>query len=230
MAEQLREGLWLLELGFVAPLASNAYLLDDGGDVTLVDSGLPRNWPTLRSELAAAGYEVGDVDRVLLTHYDLDHVGGLARLRPEFDGPVYVGRDDLRLVHGEDDPSVFHHKGAFHRLARVLFPFPADVDVHPVTDGETFDGFTAFHTPGHNPGHTVYLHESGVAFLGDLVWEEDAELTTPIWFDSYDVREIDESVKGLVDRIPPFEVAAMGHGDPIRSRGHAALLALADRL
>jgi glyoxylase-like metal-dependent hydrolase (beta-lactamase superfamily II) len=230
MAVQLREGLWLLELGFMPPLASNAYLLDVDGDVTLVDAGLPRNWPTLRGELADAGYDVADLDRVLVTHYDLDHVGGLARLRPEFDGPVYVGRDDLRLVRGEDDPSMRHHKGAFHRVARLLYPLPAGLDVRPIGDGETVAGFTAFHTPGHNPGHTVYVHESGVAFLGDLVWEEDAELTTPIWFDSYDLRELDDSIRGLVDRAPSFEVAAMGHGDPILSGGYAALVALADRL
>jgi hypothetical protein len=47
-----------------------------------------------------------DLDRVLITHYDLDHVGGLRRLGADIDCPVYVGRDDLRLVRGDDDPSL----------------------------------------------------------------------------------------------------------------------------
>ncbi|MFB6183716.1 MAG: MBL fold metallo-hydrolase [Haloarculaceae archaeon] len=230
MAERLTEGLWVLDLGLLPPLASNAYLLDVGDDVTLVDAGLGWNVPSLVDELADAGYAVADLDRVLVTHYDLDHVGGLRHVASALRCPVYVGRDDLRLVDGEDDPPLAHHKGAFHRVARALFPLPDAVETRAVTDGESVGGFTAYHTPGHNPGHTVYVHESGVAFLGDLVWEDDGGLTPPFWLDSYDMDELHRSIDGLVDRVQPFEVAAMGHGDPIRAGGRQALADLAARL
>lgn len=235
MVRRLREGVWLLELGLIPPLASNAYLVDetalgiDGGDVTLVDTGLWWNEPSIGDELSAIGYEVADIDRVLITHYDLDHVGGLNRLVPSFDGPVYVGAADLDLLDGTTDPDLFHHKGIFHRVVRRLFPLP-DVDLRPVSDGETIGGFTAYTTPGHNPGHVVYHHEGvSTAFLGDLVWEDDGDLTTPIRFDSYDMQTLRGSIVALPDRIPSFDVAAMGHGTPLDTGGFEALRVLAAR-
>ncbi|WP_254271030.1 MBL fold metallo-hydrolase [Haloarcula marina] len=261
MVRRLCEGVWLLELGLVPPLASNAYLVDErrvggdedgvtdiradggtetaemgddgeshGSDLTLVDTGLWWNEPSIGDELGALGYEAADIDRVLLTHYDLDHVGGLNRLVPAFDGPVYVGSEDLALLDGRLDPQWLHHKGLFHRASRRLFPLP-DLDVRPLSDGDTVGGFTAYHTPGHNPGHVAYYHEAAsTAFLGDLVWSEEGALTTPFWGDSYDMDRLRASVGGLADRLPDFSVAAMGHGDPLVTGGSDALRTLARRV
>lgn len=227
MASELAPGVWLLELGLVDPLDSNAYLLDDG-TVTLVDTGLFLNVPSLSRELAAAGYGVGDVDRVLLTHYDIDHVGGLRALEG-FEGPVYLGAEDAALAAGERSPPLTH-KGLFHRLVRPLWGLDA-VDVVPVGDGDRIGQFRAYHAPGHNPGHVVYVHEGlSVAALGDLVWEEGNRLTTPEWYDSYDMGTLRASVRAVADRLPAFEVAAMGHGTPIRAGGSVALADLAGRL
>lgn len=233
MPRRLTEGVWLLDLGLVEPVDSYAYLVDDANDgtVTLVDAGLFLNRPTLDDELAAAGegYTLADIDRVLVTHYDLDHVGGL-RAFAGSGVPVYVGTDDAALLAGDADPPLLHHKGLFHRVARQVWPFP-DVEVVPVGDADTVGGFCAYHTPGHNPGHTVYVHEGlGVAFLGDLVWGEDGALTTPIRLDSYDMDELAASVRDLAARAGEFEVAAMGHGDPLTSGGSRALADLAERV
>jgi glyoxylase-like metal-dependent hydrolase (beta-lactamase superfamily II) len=218
MAEYVADGVWLLDLGLVPPFATNSYLLDDG-EVTLVDAGLPVNRPSLRDELAATGHAPEDLDRVLVTHYDVDHTGGLARLGREI--PVYVGEADARL----------HHKGAFHHVARWLFPLPDDVEVRRVHDGDRIGGFEAFHTPGHNPGHTVYVHDDlAVCLLGDLVWGEPEGLSPPFWLDSYDMHELRESIRDLAARVPDFEYACMAHGDPVVEAGSDALRALADRL
>jgi glyoxylase-like metal-dependent hydrolase (beta-lactamase superfamily II) len=243
MVRQLTDGVWLLELGLFPPLASNAYLVDesevqrtsgdrmesdDAGDVTLVDAGLFVNRPSIGDELAAIGFTVADIDRVLLTHYDVDHVGGLRALG-DFAGPVYVGAADAALVDGSASPRLLHHKGAFHRAVRPVWNLE-NLDVVPVEDGDRIGGFTAHHTPGHNPGHTVYVQDDlGVAMLGDLVWEDDGRLTTPEWYDSYDMAQLRASVRALADRLPAFEVAAMGHGNPILTDGATALAALAAR-
>ncbi|MFB6308011.1 MAG: MBL fold metallo-hydrolase [Haloarculaceae archaeon] len=225
MARQLADGVWQLDLGLVPPLAANAFLVDDGS-VTLCDTGLGWNRPSLSAELSAAGYAPADLDRVLLTHYDLDHVGGLDTL-DGFDGPVYLGRPDHELATGAGDPPLIHHKGLFHRIARCVTSFPAGIDLRPVDDGDRVGNFTAFLTPGHNPGHTVYVHDDGVALLGDLVWEEDGRLTAPFWLDSYDMAGLRRSIVSLSDRIPAFEIAAMGHGEPLVSGGRVALRELA---
>lgn len=243
MVRRLAEGLWQFDLGLFAPLASNVFLVVDGpgrrdsdetadpasDDVTLVDTGLPVNLPTIRGQLAEVGYEVSDLDRVLITHYDLDHVGGLARLS-DLDAPVYMGARDIDLVRGDWDPQWGHHKGAFHRLIRTVYRMDS-YDLRPVEEGEEIGAFTAFHTPGHNPGHTVYIHEGlDAAFLGDLVWENDGEFTIPFWLDSYDMRQIRRSVREFADRTPPFERGLASHGDPVVHGAGAKFRELADRL
>ncbi|WP_330632507.1 MBL fold metallo-hydrolase [Halocatena halophila] len=235
---RLREDLWLLELGWHEPFGSNAYLIDDAidpetgertaGELTLVDTGYRWNRRSLASEIAAAGYDTGEIDRIVLTHYDLDHTGGLHSI--PVDCPVYLGATEIELAEGEYQPPLSHHKGLFHRATRTLFPLPKSIDLHSVTDEQWIGRFEAFATPGHNPGHMVYVHESGVAFLGDLVWETDGELTTPFWGDSYDMRQVRESVKSLAQRCPPFEVACMGHGSPFTENGFDYLQRLAGRL
>jgi glyoxylase-like metal-dependent hydrolase (beta-lactamase superfamily II) len=228
--DRIADGVWWLRLGLYPPLRQNAYLVDDGA-VTLVDVGLPWSAAQLRRFIDRVGYALADVDRVLVTHYDLDHVGAAMALAGDLDAPVYIGAADLALASGERTPPLLHHKGAFHRGLRRLYPLPGGLDVRPVEDGDLVGGFEAYTTPGHNPGHVVYVHEGlSVAFLGDLVWEDDGALVTPIWLDSYDMTELGDSVRGLADRIPPFEVACMGHGRPMRTDGAAALSALADRL
>jgi glyoxylase-like metal-dependent hydrolase (beta-lactamase superfamily II) len=228
MVQRLTDEVWLLELGLFPPLASNAYLVADGTDVTLVDTGLFVNRPSIGSELAAAGYEASDLDRILLTHYDIDHVGGLRALG-DFDGPIYVGAADAALLRGTETPPLLHHKGAFHRAVRPIWNL-AGRDIVAVEDGDQIGGFTAHHTPGHNPGHVVYVHDDlGLALLGDLVWENGGTLTTPEWYDSYDMAELRASVRALAARLSHFDVAAMGHGDPILTNGYAALAELAAR-
>lgn len=222
MAERLGDGVWLLDVGWIRPLDTNCYLVDDG-DVTLVDTGIWRNRPSLRSELALAGYDPGDIDRVLLTHYDLDHTTGLGELRPGFDGPVYIGRHDYDLYTGAWNPPLFHHKGLFHRFVRRFFPIPSAFDVHPVDDGERIGGFSAYHTPGHNPGHTAYVHDSGVACVGDMLWKDGHSVTVPFWLDSYEMDQLRRSVRTFADRAIEFDILAMGHGEPFTADGYEIL-------
>lgn len=230
MVESIGADLHRLELGFRAPLGATAYL-HDAEELTLVDAGLPINATPIRTEIAAAGYDVSDVDRVLLTHYDLDHLGGLARLVPDLDAPVYIGRADLALLRGDRDPPLTHPKGLFHRGLRLVHSPPSSLSYEPVDDGDEIGEFRAFHTPGHNPGHTVYVHrESATAFLGDLVWGEDGALTTPIWLDSYDLDELGASLEAFVRTGPAFDRACVGHGPPVRTDGDSVLRALADRI
>ena len=218
------DGIHLLEVGWPEPIGANAYLIDDG-EVTLVDAGLPVGRRSLAAELSAAGHGVGDLDRVLVTHYDLDHIGGLRGL--DADVPVHVGAADARLVDGTWAPPPAHPKGAFHRLLRRLFPLSGDV--RPVTDGDRVGGFRAVHAPGHNPGHTVFLHDDlGAALLGDLVRERDGRLRPPPWVDSYDLGRLAESVDRVASE--SFEHACVGHGRPVSPDGGDRLRRLAAEL
>jgi len=219
--ELVADRLYRLDLGVV-----NAYLVDTG-ETTLIDAGTPNAADYLRGELDEAGYDAGDVDRVLVTHFDLDHVGTLARLA--FDGPIYAVEPDASFLDGSRTPPLSNHKGILQRLTDFWLTRPS-TPVKRLTDGDSIAGFDVHHAPGHTPGHAVYLHETlGAAFLGDLVAEEDGSLTTAPWILTYSTSENTNSVRALADSDRSFDIAAMGHGTPITENGSEALVELARR-
>ena len=194
----------------------NAYVVDDG-DTTLVDAGWPGDESTVRDGLRTAGVDPADVDRVLLTHYDADHVGTLARLTPALDAPVYVHEREAPYVAGDRLPPWTARNGleALHRLYYRRLSLP-DLPIRGLDDGDEVGGFRAYHTPGHTPGHVAYVHEGlSVAFLGDLVYGLGDDLRPTGRLTSYDATRVLESVRSLCRRAPEFEYACPGHGPPL---------------
>ncbi|MGM0592733.1 MAG: MBL fold metallo-hydrolase, partial [Halobacteriota archaeon] len=158
----------------------------------------------------------------------LDHVGALSKLGVEV--PAYIAQPDAGYLTGERSPPMSNHKGLFQRLTAPLVSTP-DVPIRVVHDGDRIGGFTAYRTPGHTLGHTVYAHEDhGVAFLGDLVHTRKGHLATSPWIVTADSAKNRESIRHLAGRIPRFDVAAVGHGNPVETDGRSALGHLADRL
>jgi glyoxylase-like metal-dependent hydrolase (beta-lactamase superfamily II) len=214
MATQLAEGLWHVDCQ--TRDKPNVYVVDDG-DCTLVDAGWPGDERTVRKGLAEAGIGPEDVDRVLLTHYDADHVGTLARLAPALNAPIFIHRAETAYVAGDCAPPWTARNGleAIHRLYYRRLSLP-DLPIHAVKDRDRIGGFRAFHTPGHTPGHTVFFHdEIGVAFLGDLAFAVGETLRPSGRFTSYDRHQVLESIRRLLAQLPEFEYVCPGHGPPL---------------
>jgi glyoxylase-like metal-dependent hydrolase (beta-lactamase superfamily II) len=220
VSDSLADGLWRLDLGSV-----NAYLVDDG-TVTLVDAGTSGTADNIRRGFEEAGYAPGDVDRVLVTHFDIDHVGGLTSL--SLDAPVYAMEPDASMLAGERKPPLTNKKGLLQRGTGLMLTRP-EAPITRVSDGETVGGFTAYHTPGHTPGHVTFHHsQSSAAFLGDLV-SGNGDLGTLPWPLAYSNAKIRTSIRRLADLELGFDLACMGHGEPITTDGADALAALAAR-
>jgi glyoxylase-like metal-dependent hydrolase (beta-lactamase superfamily II) len=212
MAIELTENAWQLELSGV-----NAYLIDDNGTLTLIDAGNPWDVSKIVNAFEGTGYGTTDIERVLLTHYDPDHVGGLVRF--DFDGSVYIGAPDAAFFSGRRRPPLTNSKGVFQR---VIGPFMRgdNLSVEVVEDGDEIGSFTAYHTPGHTPGHMAYLSESlSLGFVGDLIMESGGELTPSPWYLSYDFGQVKESITDLTDRQPAIETIGFGHGVPFLRDG-----------
>jgi len=223
MVRKLREGVWQIDCGSV-----NAYLADDDGTVTLVDAGTPRDESAIRAAVTDVGYALADIERVLITHYDIDHVGALAAL--ELDAERYIGAGDRGFVIGDEKPPLGNIKGTFQRVAGA-FLTPPSGEVTGVADGDTIGSFTVYHTPGHTPGHVAYVSEAlSVAFVGDLVREDDGSLDPSPKPLSYDTERVRDSIEYLADAEPPVEVIAMGHGVPFNSGGAVRLAELGEHI
>ena len=162
----------------------NWYLLVEDGRVTLVDAGLPRYWKQVDPALAAVGCGRDDVEALVLTHGDADHVGFAERLRSETGARVLIHPADEPLAtqgkHKEREAPtlpLLRHRAmlglsghfALNGGARV----PRVKEVERYADGEVLDvpgRPVVLHTPGHTEGHCViHAAAAGVAFVGDAL-------------------------------------------------------------
>jgi glyoxylase-like metal-dependent hydrolase (beta-lactamase superfamily II) len=219
MVTRLVDGVWWFDCQ-----GTNAYLVDDGDEVTLVDTGMPWHADRIRSGIERVVGSLSAVDRVLITHFDFDHVGGLNSLAEHgLDAPVAVGVDDEPYLARRERPTWNSRKGLFQRMADLTRTAP-DIPIEPVVDGDTVGPFEAYHTPGHTPGHTVFVDEAmSVAMVGDLVRESDGEFGVPPWFLNYDQDQAQESLRSYVDRAPTVDIVCQGHGTPFVERGSERL-------
>lgn len=224
MVTRLTESFWQLSLRGV-----NGYVVDSD-ETVLIDAGTPWDETRIRSELSEVGVEVPDIDRILLTHFDMDHVGTLPSLASDLDAPVHIRSPDAAFLTGEETPPWTNHKGLLQRVLGLFVDTP-ELTVRTVEDGESVGSFTAYATPGHSPGHTAFVSpDYEIGILGDLVRESGGRLEPSGWAISYDTTAVEQSIVELADRSPPFEVAAIGHGTPLTEGGSEALAATAERV
>lgn len=129
---------------------TNAYVLGRRR-LTVVDPASP--WPEEQEGLLRAlQAHGGEVERILLSHHHVDHVGGVEALRAALGGQVPV---------------------VAHPVTRDLVADHIRVDgLLDEGDALEVDGraWQVLHTPGHAPGHLV-LHDAsaGTQVAGDMV-------------------------------------------------------------
>ena len=175
---KVAEGVHRLGSGLV-----NAYLVADGGGVTVIDAGLPGYWSDLKIELAAMGRGLEDLRAVVLTHGHSDHVGFAEKARTERGVPVSVheARRPPRPRQGEEPgqghaaPSVPCRScgSSPSRSAKGGWHIDRLGEVATFGDGATLDvpgSPRVILVPGHTPGSAaLHLADRGVLFVGDAL-------------------------------------------------------------
>jgi glyoxylase-like metal-dependent hydrolase (beta-lactamase superfamily II) len=158
----------------------NVYLLDDGGQVTIIDAGAPRYFGALPGELAAMGRSLEDVRSVVLTHAHTDHIGFAERIRRERGVPIRVHEADAALARGEVKSSgqqsgpislgpilVF----TWWALRNGMLRIPPIQEVIAFGDGATLDvpgSPRVIALPGHSPGSAaLHVPQFDTLFIGD---------------------------------------------------------------
>lgn len=170
------DGISVIDLGFLdTGQVIAAYLIDAGSELALIETGPSTCVENLERGIAAAGYHLGDVNRIIVTHIHLDHSGAagvIARKYPDARVSVHPAGAP-HLV----DPSRLERSAAriygddMERLWGEIAGVPKDrVDV--LADGETLEvGDRRLHiafTPGHASHHVAIFDErSRTLFSGD---------------------------------------------------------------
>jgi glyoxylase-like metal-dependent hydrolase (beta-lactamase superfamily II) len=157
----------------------NSYLIEESGEITIVDAGAPGYWNDLPEELAAMGRTFSDVRALVLTHAHIDHVGFAERLRREKGVPVSVHELDAKMARGEAKPQNQKMLGVglaalrFIRfaLAKGMLRATPILEVATFGDGATLDVPGAprvIHVPGHSEGSAaLHIPARDALFIGD---------------------------------------------------------------
>lgn len=193
--EQVRPGLWSIPV----PLPDNplryvlVYVLEGPSGVTLVDAGWDTDeaWDALNAGLKTAGFAIGDVRGVLVTHMHHDHYGLAARVRRESGAWVGLHPEDARLLENRHRDPGGLIEAMMAQLAEHGVPAGVAGELadgtrtmlalagHAAPDLMLEDGtappadgwdLRTVWTPGHSPGH-VCFHDvrAGVLLSGDHI-------------------------------------------------------------
>ncbi len=171
------------------PLDVNSFLIRHRGKLILSDAGSGHTMqPTLGKlpqNLRAIGADPAAIDIVMLTHLHSDHSLGLV----DREGRAVFPNAEL-MVHEveaafwldrtpQDNDS---ERITRNSKAQRTVTAPYRDRIRRIKDGEVLPGITATMRPGHTPGHTNWLIESGgerILIWGDIVHLASVQLARP---------------------------------------------------
>ncbi len=212
--KMLWQGVYPADGDNTIPLCNDPLLLKTDNDLVIVDTGLGnrlderirkiykigRSWQLL-DDLEKLGFNREDITRVVLTHCDFDHAGGITmagaggREELTFPGAVHYIREkewqDVNKPHPRALSTYFPENFLLLAQKGKLRLLQGDGEISP--------GVTVRHTGGHTRGHQMVEIESqgnlGV-HLGDL-YPTHAH-SNPLWimaYDNYPLEVIDCKLK-----------------------------------
>ena len=228
-------GIYLLSGFFgIGVWGANVYLLVDGDDLTLVDTGFFGRADRILEQVKELGYSPSDINRIIITHHHADHVGSLADLKRATQAEVIAHPADAPYIDGTlPQPGPVRPQW----LSKLLAPLSCLWSTEPVAvdtlvnDGDELPilgGIKILHTPGHTPGSIcLYLPEKNLLIAGDLLANR-LGLKLPAREFTVDTVQEAKSIKKVASL--EFDIICFGHGSPIMHDAHQTVADFADRI
>ena len=203
---------------------SNAYLVVEKDQLTLIDAGLPGAWKKIYGYIERIGRSSSELERVIVTHSHPDHTGPLKELSRTTGAKVMVHPADTRFLE-KTQSNWLHYPAqppAFGWNVPLLHRIPAHELIEEGQILPVLGGLRVLHTPGHTPGSVcLYSAQHKVLFTGDTLLADGHYFRRPVPFPGTSFRDYRASVERLAQL--SFETACVGHGKPLRQGGSAAL-------
>lgn len=170
----------------------NAYLINTGRQLILVDTGAGNLFgPTLGhvvANITMSGYDLSQVDTILITHMHGDHIGGLidAEGKSVFsNATIFVAKaeNDFWLSEKSVADAPEQHKKYFKMARDVAAPYLARGKWQTFAPGDEWvSGIRTIDAKGHTPGQTAYVAESDgqkIILWGDVVHAYAVQFADP---------------------------------------------------
>ncbi|MEB3042209.1 MBL fold metallo-hydrolase [Rhizobium mulingense] len=187
-------------LGKEPHISINAYLVNDGERLVLIDAGTGTLFGPgagkLIQHLERSGYRADQVDAVILTHIHADHSGGLTvDGKTQFpNATIHVADREYRFwINREGLTSVTEEIGKdLQRALDALAPYIATGKVARFADdADPLPNFGSILRPGHTPGHSSIVLKGNdgqrLVFWGDVIHGDYVQFDEPDVFVTFDV-------------------------------------------
>ena len=209
-------------LRLVSHRGANMYLLDDGGVLTLIDTGFPGSSAAVLAEVEAIGRRPSDIANIVLTHAHFDHIGSAADLViatgaktwiHSADAAIAEGREDFRPIKASPEllPAILAR--IFAKPGRTVTPFNIDRTISQDDTIPVAGGLRVIETPGHCAGQIALLWPGkSVLFAADACMNL-LGLGDPVGFEDIALGRASQRKLASLD----FSIACFGHGKPIKS-------------
>jgi glyoxylase-like metal-dependent hydrolase (beta-lactamase superfamily II) len=209
---------------------ANVFLVIDGKELTVIDTGMPRNSRKILNYVHKIGRQPSDISRIVLTHCHADHVGSAHELVRLTNAKVAVHQEDADFVAG--NKSLPGPKGATGILLKAFSFFFKSKPVQPdmvLKENDKVGSLTVIHTPGHTPGSISLLDTAGkVVFVGDTLMFDKGKISVPAKRFTLDMRQERLSIKKIAGL--DFDVMLSGHGEPLKSDASSRVKEFSDTL
>lgn len=201
-------------------VTDNVYALDStkgnyaylilGKKPILIDTGRPGQGNGILKELKSMNIKPEDVENILITHHDLDHVGNLALLEKKTGANLWASKEDIPYICGQKS-----RHGIKKYLSAIMRPKKPG-NILPYSEDEKIEGIKVIPTPGHTPGHVCLLYKD-ILFAGDLFRTSKGKISPMKSFMNWNDSVLKEST-AKIDNYD-FEWMCPAHGEPVKRDG-----------
>ena len=232
---QIAPGLHLvdgMEKGIV-----HAYVWErPDGKLTLIDAGMPGDAPRILAFVQQLG--PGRLDRIIVTHGDIDHMGGLAAIQAASGARVICHAVEKAVVEGRQRRVMGNsllrraYGRAFDFVTRTVLGYRPRTPVDElVLDKQMLvEGFQVIHVPGHTAGQiALYQPERGILLVADALNNRGRALGLPPAIATPHMDIAKDSIRKLA-ALKGVQLICFGHGAPITQNAAERLSAFAASL
>ncbi|MEE6450945.1 MBL fold metallo-hydrolase [Gottfriedia acidiceleris] len=194
-------------------------LIWDDADVVLIDTGYPGQLNEFRNCFEQVGVPLEKLNKILITHQDIDHIGSLSEIVEESTNKIEVYASEVEKPYIQGDKLLI--KITPEKIEKAVASLPSDITdefrkafknrlenppngnvdqiVIPGNDLAICGGITVIDTAGHTPGHVSFYHkESKTLIAGDALIIENGQLNPSNPQYTFEIEQSLKSIEALL--------------------------------